>query len=197
MQIPDKSQKCGLPPGSFFTNPFFEPGEQNAAHFFPYFFLCIAGCGLYLADTMYLFWTLVNKPHTPIVSDPCFHLAVSLLFLFIVCITVLLVMAYTWLKPSIHFWPWWTNLTPHLFQILVFTLVFPYCFYLLYVLLVMASTWLKPSIHFWPWWTNITPHLQILVFTLLLGFSFMCVVWLTLEIKHVVYQANDKPKIYE
>ena len=118
---------------------------------------------------MYLFWTLVNKPHTPIVSDPCFHLAVSLLFLFIVCITVLLVMAYTWLKPSIHFWPWWTNLTPHLFQILVFTLVFPYCFYLLYVLLVMASTWLKPFIHFWPWWTNITPHLQILVFTLLLA----------------------------
>jgi Zn-dependent protease with chaperone function len=127
-------------------------GNKMLPIFFPYFFLCIAGCGLYLADTMYLFWTLVNKPHTPIVSDPCFHLAVSLLFLFIVCITVLLVMAYTWLKPSIHFWPWWTN---------------------------------------------ITPHLQILVFTLLLGFSFMCVVWLTLEIKHVVYQANDKPKIYE
>ena len=48
---------------------------------------------------------------------------------------VLLVVAYTWLIPCIYFGPWWTNLTPQLFQILVFTLLFPYCFYLLYVLL--------------------------------------------------------------
>ena len=107
MQTPDKSQTnpknvdCLL--ALFLQIHFLNLGNKMLPIFFPYFFLCIAGCGLYLADTMYLFWTLVNKPHTPIVSDPCFHLAVSLLFLFIVCITVLLVMAYTWLKPSIHF----------------------------------------------------------------------------------------------
>jgi hypothetical protein len=49
-------------------------------------YYCIAGYGLYLVETIYSFLTLVNKPHTPLVSDPCFHLGVSLLFLFIICL---------------------------------------------------------------------------------------------------------------